>query len=158
MRVRFEDQLEVTVSADPATLDSLVPNLVLQPLVENAIKHGVERRSDGGRVDVEATLDGDSVVLRVRDNGPGVSSWLAAKADPSAESSRNGRRGVGLRNTATRLGELYGEKFRFTVGPDSTGGTLAEVRLPYHVWTDGEAGVGPTSGDAAITQGVKRGG
>ncbi len=132
MRVRFEDQLEITVRADPNTLDALVPNLVLQPLVENAIKHGVEERSDGGRVEVEATLDGDSLVLRVRDNGSGMSPWSAATMDTSAEPSAGGRRGIGLRNTATRLAELYGPKFRFTMGPDVAGGTLAEVRLPYH--------------------------
>ena len=132
MRVRFEDQLEITVRADPMTLDGLVPNLILQPLVENAIKHGVEQRSDGGRVEVEAVRDGDSLVLRVRDNGPGMSPWSASSLDASAEPSAGSRSGVGLRNTATRLGELYGDKYRFTVGPSSAG-TVAEVRLPYHV-------------------------
>ncbi len=133
MRVRFEDQLEITVRADPTTLDALVPNLILQPLVENAIKHGVEQRCEGGRVEVEAVLDGDSVVLRVRDNGPGMSPWSAASMDAPAESSGSGRRSVGLRNTAARLAELYGDNYRFTVGPNSADGTLAEVRLPYHV-------------------------
>jgi two-component system LytT family sensor kinase len=139
MRVRFDDRLEITVRADPAALDGLVPNLILQPLVENAIKHGVEQRSDGGRVDVEAKLDGESLVLRVRDNGPGMSPWSAADPEVSAKDSDNGRRGVGLRNTATRLAALYGAGYRFTVGPDSAGGsgTLAEVRLPYHVAGDG---------------------
>jgi sensor histidine kinase YesM len=102
-------------------------------LVENAIKHGVEQRSDGGRVDVETVLDGDNLVLRVRDNGPGMSPWSAATMDKSAESSMRGRRGVGLRNTATRLAELYGDTYSFTVGPNSSDGTLAEVRFPYHV-------------------------
>ena len=158
MRVRFEDQLEITVRADPATLDALVPNLILQPLVENAIKHGVEQRSDGGRVEVEAVLDGDILVLRVRDNGPGMSPWSPATPDTSKESSGSARRGVGLRNTATRLAELYGPNYRFTVGPDSTGGTLAEVRLPYHVRTGEGADVAAPSGDGAISDGVARGG
>lgn len=131
MRVRFEDHLEVTVRADPTTLDALVPSLILQPLVENAIKHGVEQQSDGGRVGIEAVLDGDSLVLRVRDNGPGMSEWSDATMDAPADSSR--RRGVGLRNTANRLAGLYGDNYTFTVGPDSAGGTLAEVRIPYHV-------------------------
>ena len=160
MRVRFEGQLEIAVRADPTTLDALVPNLILQPLVENAIKHGVEHRSNGGRVEVEAVLDGDSLVLRVRDNGPGMSPWSAAMLDTSAESSGSGRRGVGLRNTATRLTELYGPRYRFTVGPDSGGwaGTLAEVQLPYHVGAGGEAEVAGASGDGAISDGVARGG
>jgi len=158
MRVRFEDQLEISVRADPATLDALVPNLVLQPLVENAIKHGVEQRSDGGRVDVEAVLDGDSLVLRVRDNGRGMSPWSAEMPDTTVDSS--GRRGVGLRNTATRLAELYGPGYRFTVGPDSAGGggTLAEVRIPYHVRTDKEVADARISGDVVIGDGVTRGG
>ncbi len=141
MRVRFEDALEITVKADANTLDALVPNMILQPLVENAIKHGVEQRSDGGRVKVEATLDGDSLVLRVRDDGPGMSPWSAQTMDASVESSDGGRRGVGLRNTATRLAELYGPKHRFTVGPDAAGGALAEVRLPYHTRSAEDAGV-----------------
>lgn len=155
MRVRFEDQLEITVKADPATLDALVPNLVLQPLVENAIKHGVEQRSDDGRVEVEAVLDGESLVLRVRDNGPGMSPWSAESVDAPAES---GRHGVGLRNTATRLAELYGVNYRFTVGPDAAGGggTLAEVRLPYHVAAE-EAGEARLSSEIAIGAGVARG-
>ena len=158
MRVRFEGQLEIAVRADPTTLDALVPNLILQPLVENAIKHGVEQRSDGGRVEVEAVLDGDSLVLRVRDNGPGMSPWSAATLDTSVESSGSGRPGVGLRNTATRLTELYGPKYRFTVGPDSSGGTLAEVRLPYHARIGEEAADARLSGDGVIGDGVTRGG
>lgn len=158
MRVRFEDQLEVRVRANPATLDALVPNLILQPLVENAIKHGVEQRSDGGRVEIEAVLDGDTLVLRVRDNGPGMLPWSADLVDTSADSSDGGRRGVGLRNTATRLAELYGQKYRFTVGPDSAGGTLAEVRLPFHVQTGEEANVAASPSDRAVNGGVPRGG
>jgi len=160
MRVRFEDQLEIAVRADPTTLDALVPNLVLQPLVENAIKHGVEQRSDGGRVEVEAVLDGKNLILRVRDNGPGMSPWSAETLDTSAESSGSGRRGVGLRNTATRLAELYGSNHRFTVGPDSAdgGGTLAEVRLPWHVRAVEEAADARPSDDSAVGLGVTRGG
>jgi signal transduction histidine kinase len=132
MRVRFEDELEIEVRADPRALDSLVPNMILQPLVENAIKHGVERSDDGGRVDVEALLEGDTLVLRVRDDGPGMATWSAWDGDapPGANGARAG--GVGLRNTAARLEQLYGVSQRFSVGPHPQGGTLVEVRLPYH--------------------------
>ena len=126
MRVRFEDQLEIVMNADPRALDALVPNMILQPLVENAIKHGVEQRDNGGRVEVEASLDGDTLVLRVRDNGPGMAPWSSSD-DRSLNTS-----GVGLRNTAARLAHLYGTAQRFTVGPGAEGGTIAEVRIPWH--------------------------
>ena len=126
MRVRFDDQLEVETKADPRALDALVPNMILQPLVENAIKHGAEQNDDGGRVDVEAVLDGDTLVLRVRDDGPGMAPWSV-----QAGASVNGS-GVGLRNTAARLAHLYGSAQRFSVGPAPDGGTVAEVRIPWH--------------------------
>ena len=154
MRVRFEDQLEITVRAEPATLEGLVPNLILQPLVENAIKHGVEQRSDGGCVQVTAVLEGGRLMLRVRDNGPGMPAWSAAEMHASLA---QGRHGVGLRNTATRLGELYGDNYTFTVGPDSGGGTLAEVRLPFHVRASDEA-IAPPSDNGIVRDGVARGG
>ena len=126
MRVRFDDQLEVETKADPRALDALVPNMILQPLVENAIKHGVEQNDDGGRVEVEAMLDGDTLVLRVRDDGPGMAAWTAPADGPA-----NGGR-VGLRNTAARLAHMYGAAQQFSVGPAPDGGTVAEVRIPWH--------------------------
>ena len=131
MRARFEDQLVVRTHADPRTLDALVPNMVLQPLVENAIKHGVEPRDEGGRVEVEAALDGDTLVLRVSDDGPGMAPWTAAERG-EARTARGAERGVGLRNTAARLAQLYGDAHHLVVGPGPAGGTLAEIRLPYH--------------------------
>ena len=132
MRVRFEDQLEVEMRVDRKTLDALVPNMILQPLVENAIRHGVEQRDDGGHVEIEAALHGDTLVLRVRDDGPGMAPWSARSlvAPVSAVETKEG--GVGLRNIAARLAQLYGDAVHFTVGSDPDGGTVAEVRLPYH--------------------------
>lgn len=153
MRVRFEGQLEVAFRVDPATLDALVPNLILQPTVENAIRHGVEQRADGGRVEVRAVVEGNALVLRVRDNGPGTTAWSAAAVQASA----GGQRGVGLRNTAARLAALYGANQRFTVGPDPAGGTLAEVRLPYHTSASAKADVERHEGESTIDDGVARG-
>jgi two-component system, LytTR family, sensor kinase len=135
MRVRFEDQLAITTRADPRALEALVPNMILQPLVENAIRHGVERRAEGGRVDVEAALEGDTLVLCVRDDGPGMTPWVAPVLEATVRTAAEdavGGGGVGLRNTAARLAQLYGADYRFTVGPGATGGTVAEVRLPCH--------------------------
>ncbi len=139
MRVRFDDQLAIGTRADPRALDALVPNMILQPLVENAIRHGVERRADGGRVEVDALLDGDALVLRVRDDGPGVAAW--APGEPAAGGAGgHGAGGVGLRNTAARLAQLYGDRHRLSLAPAPGGGTVAEVRLPYHTRPIARAG------------------
>jgi two-component sensor histidine kinase len=122
MEVRFQGKLEVALRIDERARDALVPNLILQPLVENALKHGVAATEEAGRVEVEAhRADGD-IVLMVRDNGPGPSTTSSSK-------------GVGLRNTIARLEQLYGPKQRFALRAADGGGTVAEVRLPYHTRT-----------------------
>jgi sensor histidine kinase YesM len=99
---------------------ALVPNLILQPLVENAIQHGVAQVEGHGRIDIEARRAGDKLVLIVRDNGPG----------PVEETWRDG--GVGLRNTVARLRQLYGGHQRFALRPGDNGGAIAEIVLPFH--------------------------
>ena len=124
VKVRFQDRLAVEIHVDDAVLDALVPTFILQPLVENAVKHGVERRTEGGRVTVEGTRDGDDLVLRVINDAP---------ADAALVVSPNSRIGVGIRNTRARLEQLYGTRQRFTLQPDAVRGIVAEVRLPFHV-------------------------
>ncbi len=124
MQVRFQGKLEVRQRIQESALDALVPTLVLQPLVENAIRHGVERLAEGGRIAVEATIDEGTLVLRVRDNGPNPDPYGA---------SGDGRTGVGISNTVARLERLYGPGQRFTLSPAATGGMVAEVRLPVRV-------------------------
>lgn len=132
MRVRFEDKLEVETRADPRALDAFVPNMILQPLVENAIKYGVESRNERVRVEIEAELDGETLVIRVRDDGPGMPAWSAPSSNETASSAGGRERGVGLQNTAARLAQLYSSAHHFTVGPGPGGGTVAELRFPYH--------------------------
>ena len=143
MRVRFADQLAVETRVDPQALDALVPNMLLQPLVENAIKHGVEQRADGGRVEIDVALDGSALVVRVLDNGPGMRTRsLSMPAEEGAmDAASDGRVGVGLRNTAARLAQLYGADYSLTLGPGADGGTMAEVRMPFRT----------RGGDAAAT-------
>jgi LytS/YehU family sensor histidine kinase len=119
MEVRFQGRLKVTMRIDDAVRSALVPNLVLQPLVENALKHGVIAIDDPGTIEVRAFRSGSEVVLSVRDNGPGPGTVDV-------------ERGVGLRNTTERLFQLYGSHQRFSLRPADGGGTLAEVVLPYH--------------------------
>jgi len=123
MQVRFQGRLEVERRVDESALDALVPNLILQPLVENALKHGVDRIDGPGRVEIIAGREGDDIVLRVRDNGPGVNG-----------SAPRDRSGIGLRNTIERLEQLYGDDAHFSLhGVDGGGrGAEAEVRVPYH--------------------------
>jgi signal transduction histidine kinase len=136
MEIRFEGRLHVETQVDPAALDALVPTLILQPLVENAIRHGVSRLPNGtaGVVTVSGRRDGDVVVLTVRDNGP-------ALGDASALSRAGG---VGLRNTRERLAQLYGPEHTLTLAALPAGGVVAELTVPYHTRADlRAAGVAP---------------
>jgi two-component system LytT family sensor kinase len=103
-----------------------VPTLILQPLVENAVKHGVSSRVEAGRIRIEARRRGEWLVLAVHDNGPG----------PQAGSSPAQSSGVGLRNVLGRLAELYGEDHHLTLLPAEGGGAVAEIRLPFHTSAD----------------------
>jgi hypothetical protein len=123
VKVRFQDRLAIDVQVDDDVLDALVPTFILQPLVENAVKHGVERRTEGGHVAVEGTRDGDTLVLRVINVAP---LEAAVTTTPT-------RTGVGIRNTRARLEQLYGTAQRFTLERDAERGVIAEVRLPFHV-------------------------
>lgn len=120
-KLRFQDRLSVRVRADARTLDALVPNLVLQPLVENAIKHGISRRAASGRLDIEAESSNGTLTLRVRDDGPG----------PNGAASGSGGPGIGLRNIRARLEQLYGAAQTFTLSDAPEGGALATITLPY---------------------------
>ena len=118
MQVRFPG-LNVLRLLDDGALDVMVPSMILQPLVENAIRHGVEKMTEAGRIEIEALLNENTLVLRVSDNGPGES------ATPDVESA-----GVGLRNTRARLEQLYGPSGQFSLSRNAEGLTVAEVRLP----------------------------
>jgi len=119
-RARFPDRLRVSVEVDPAVLDARVPSLILQPVVENAITHGVARRPEAGRIEIRAErLDG-SVRLQVRDDGPGL--------PPDVEAHTAGR--VGLSNTEARLERMYGAKGRFELADAPGGGTVVNIIIP----------------------------
>jgi len=126
MEIRFQDRLSVEKRIDPATLDALVPNLLLQPIVENALQHGVSRTKGTGRVEIASELRGSQLVLLVHDNGPGL--------DPNAPA------GVGLENTRARLAQLYGSAASLALTSPHEGGTTAEITLPFHVRGNGGFG------------------
>ncbi len=124
-RVRFQDALEVQENIAPETLDALVPNLILQPLVENAVEHGVSRvEAGGGRIELAVQREAEHLVLTIRDNGPGLTGGGEREA------------GVGLRNTRARLAALYGNDAHLNLAPAEEGGLVATVTLPYHTAAD----------------------
>ena len=118
--IRFQDRLGVKMDIDPDALDACVPNLILQPLVENAIKHGIAPHSVDGEIEVEARREGASLVLRVWDDGPGLSGSPPAPGE-----------GVGLSNTRARLEHLYGAAQSLRYGDAPGGGFEVELRVPY---------------------------
>jgi two-component system, LytTR family, sensor kinase len=122
-QVRFADRLRVAIAADSAVLDAAVPHLGLQPLVENAVRHGIGRRSAAGRIDVHASRVGDQLMLSVRDDGPGLSP-VTLTGTP---------RGIGLTNTRERLRQLYGDRATLDLRNGEHGGAVATVVLPFHL-------------------------
>lgn len=117
MQIRFQGKLNVTMMVDEDTRAALVPNLVLQPILENAMKHGVSQITGAGQITLRARRIGDFLVVTITDNGPGPGP---------------GEEGIGLRNTNARLREMYGASFRATLRPGPQGGTEAELVFPFH--------------------------
>ncbi|MGH7542179.1 MAG: sensor histidine kinase [Gemmatimonadota bacterium] len=119
-RIRFGDRLTVEMEIDDRALDAQVPYMILQPIVENAMRHGIGRRSGPGRIRIRASRRRGWLRLAVRDDGPGF------PAEPRPET--NG--GVGLRNTAARLSRLYGDRFRLMMRNAPGGGASVVVTIP----------------------------
>jgi signal transduction histidine kinase len=124
-QARLEARLKVTMQIAPDTLDARVPHLLLQPLVENAIRHGIASRIEPGCVEISASraTDRRSLMLEVRDDGPGVERDLHVRT----------RKGVGLANVQSRLEQLYGSDHQFALMNHRDGGVVVKVTIPYRV-------------------------
>jgi two-component system LytT family sensor kinase len=118
-QVRFQDRLQIVWDLASDTLEAAVPTLLWQPVLENAIRHGVTPLAGRGRIVIASRREGDDLVLEIRDNGTG----LPAGAAP--------REGVGLRNIRERVHQLYGSRAVFSLAPAPGGGTVATLRLPF---------------------------
>lgn len=125
-QIRFGERLTVKLDIAPEALEAQVPNLILQPLVENAIRHGIEPRSRPGHIELHAHRRDDALLLEVCDNGSGLNT-----AKPTRE-------GVGLSNTRARLRELYGQAHRFELGGRPEGGLRVEMSIPYRTRNEPE--------------------
>ena len=119
-QVRFQDRLRIDISADPATLDAAVPHMGLQPIVENAVRHGIGRRSAAGKIQISASRVDGTLEIRVRDDGPGL--------PPAGLSTA---RGIGLANTRARLQQLYGDRASLAIDNAEQGGAVVTLSLPY---------------------------
>jgi LytS/YehU family sensor histidine kinase len=120
-QVRFADRLRVVVSADPAAQEASVPQLILQPIVENAIRHGIGQRSSAGRLLISASKFDGKVELRVEDDGPGL---------PPGDLSHD--QGIGLANTRSRLQQLYGQDASLEIKNCDRGGVIVTMVIPFH--------------------------
>jgi two-component system LytT family sensor kinase len=118
--IRFEERLTVLRDISPDTLDAVVPHLLLQPLVENAVRHGVARLSSGGQIRIASSRNGRDLYLRVTDNGPGFAD---SGQIPSGA-------GLGLKATQERLSTLYGTNQAMDIRAAGEGGVDVQLRIP----------------------------
>jgi two-component system, LytTR family, sensor kinase len=126
-RMRFADRLEVRMRISPETLDARTPYLILQPLVENAIRHGIAPRSAPGCIEVSAERKDGMLVLMVKDDGPGIAA------------EKNPKDGVGISSTRARLERLYGPAHRFAMKNGADGGLVVTLALPFQFAVEGAA-------------------
>lgn len=127
-QMRFHDRLLVQMKIDPDALDASVPNMILQPLVENSIRHGIAPLDCGGQVEIRAARDNGALRLRVSDDGIGL---------PGGDPARI-KEGVGLANTRARLRHLYGAAHQLEIHTTSGHGFTLDMIIPYRRFADGE--------------------
>jgi sensor histidine kinase YesM len=127
MRVRHEDRLSVAIRVTPRARGALVPHFILQPLVENAIEHGIARRAGAGRIVIDAADVDDVLELRVGDDGCGIGHSVNGGLAPDE--------GIGLGNTRLRLRQLYGDAYSFAIRRGENGGALVAISIPLRAHT-----------------------
>jgi two-component system, LytTR family, sensor kinase len=125
-QLRFADRLRVRIDLEPRTRDALVPSMILQPLVENAIKFAVAGREEGGRIDIQTQCNGGVLDIRLSDDGTGFMPSFTADTTTG---------GVGLANTRERLKVLYGEQAQLFIGQSEPRGTQVHLRMPFETAT-----------------------
>jgi len=121
-QVRFQDRLGIEIAPQPGTLEAAVPHMVLQPLVENAIRHGIGRSASPGHIRISARRIEDRLEMKVHNDGPRL-----------VPSNMEQTRGIGLANTRARLSQLYGDAAELSIENDAGGGVTATIFLPWQL-------------------------
>lgn len=124
-KVRFEERMQVEVDVTPEAGHALVPSMLLQPLIENAVKHAIARSEEGGHIRIAACKKGDKLIIEVQDDGPGIEDIDAFNG------SKRGPGGVGLKNIRNRLKEIYGTAHSLTFSSSAPQGCLVTIVIPY---------------------------
>jgi hypothetical protein len=117
-RIRFQSKLKVEMLIDPETLNARVPNLILQPVIENAIRHGIAHCVDSGCIEIASHRNGRYIYLRVSNDGP----WL----------SEDNHEGIGVNNVRERLKKMYNDDYQFNISNRAQGGVIVEMKIPVH--------------------------
>ncbi len=121
-QVRFPDRLRAEISADQSILDAAVPQMGLQPIVENAIRHGIGKSSAAGKIQINAVRLNDTLEIKIKDDGPGLADKRSVEGN-----------GIGLSNTRARLQQLYGDSAKLNIENGLDGGVVVTMALPYHL-------------------------
>lgn len=129
-QTRFPDRLTIEMKIEPETLDAFVPNLILQPLVENAVRHGFAAHPDASRIAISAWRENGNLRLEVRDDGRGLPENWDEKST-----------GIGIKNTRERLSQLYGAEHNFQLCNNKNGGVTAMLLLPFRCETNNEIAI-----------------
>jgi len=124
-KMRFEERLRAHFEVDPSAARALLPSLLLQPLIENAIKYAVSPQEEGADIHIEVRRQTDRVIVNVVDTGPGADAQYTIRAEQST--------GVGLANIRDRLAQAYGDNQRFETQSDATGGFRVFIEIPYQI-------------------------
>ena len=117
-QTRFHDRLNINYRIDPSTLNAEVPNLLLQPLVENAIKHGISPQAEGGNIDIFSGDENEMLILEVSDDGKG-------------NGDKDVTEGIGIKNIRERLDQLYGENYSMEIFSENDRGFRVKIKIPY---------------------------
>jgi LytS/YehU family sensor histidine kinase len=129
-RIRYGDGLDADIDVDSSAVDIDVPSFLLQPIVENALKHGLAPGHRGQSIQVSANREGDALVLVVEDNGKGLDGLITTSGRFLAARPSVDGLGIGLTNTRQRLTMLYGDRYLFLMSNHPSGGCRVEIRLP----------------------------
>jgi LytS/YehU family sensor histidine kinase len=127
-KVRFSERLSIVIDVEPGTEKALVPSLILQPLIENAIKYAVAREVNGGEIAITTRKFGHDLLLEVADNGPGLPEIV-----DSSRTADNKGSGVGLVNTRERLAALYDNDFALVLTQNQPRGVKVNIRIPLQL-------------------------